>query len=64
MIARKQYIGCPCGHGFLDPCVIHSPLRSVDSSPCTQVCRSFDIGQIRYYARTIGVCPCNLDEAP
>lgn len=58
MLPANRITGCPCGHGYLDPCIAHQPLTLSDRAPCIGRCRGFGIEDIRAYSKRFGVCPC------
>jgi hypothetical protein len=51
--------GCPCGHGFRDPCILTVPAPAAVKPPCNQRCRGMGYEQIRHYSAKYGCCPCS-----
>lgn len=52
--------GCPLDH---HECGVDEPLEVIDPAPCTGVCHSKTVDELRYAGERYGACPCTLGVA-
>lgn len=63
-LTLPRLTGCPCGCATRDECITRTPLPITDRHPCTGVCHSWELVELKRIAAAFGTCPACIERNP